>query len=357
MSRSPDLWASPLSASESVVFTRLSVRGRCTVFALSFGLCLTLGFSGLARYDPRQVKGLSDSRSYAAMATSGVEVSKVHELRVLVPAAARPLARVLTGRIGSWSPQFTALLVINATFIAWAALLLGELATKVSADPVAGIVAPLLYLLTFNVSVLYLAGLVDSVETWGIIAAVYVMMKRRWNMLPLVAFVAALGKETSIVLLIALTLGWLVYQRANLGKARNVTIVLTLIASQIIALAVAEWTVSGHLSVPSQISLLVGDPTPPALRLSTLVNHEWIYAFFWLFPLGVLRLGRLPREWRAGSVAALFAAIIPAFVVGVGGNVVRPAFNAVAPMLIVSATIALTELMRARGRDLASGRD
>lgn len=317
--------------------------------ALFFAVCLGLGSSGLQRYDPRLVKGLADTRSYAAMVEGRPAEQPAHALRLLVPALASPIASIARGRIGTWNPEFLGLLIVNSFFVAWSALLLTAIGGWITGDRLAGIASGLLYLLTFNVSSLYLAGLVDSVESWAVIAAVWGLITNRWAILPLVAFIAAMGKETSVPVLLAFCIGWLMRSRGNESIARRVSVVAGLVAAQAAAIMIAESIVAGAVAVPWHFAALRrATDVSTASRVATLFNREWLYAFVWLAPLGLMRIRTIPREWVTASLAGLVVVLALGLALGVGGNVARPAFNAVAPALIVSGAAYLATLTRGR---------
>src|SRR5688500_20246253 len=72
------------------------------------------------------------------------------ELRVLVPFLARPIYRAVDGRVGTWRPEFLALLIVNSVFVAWAAVLLAGVGERATQSYVVGLTGSLLYLLSFN---------------------------------------------------------------------------------------------------------------------------------------------------------------------------------------------------------------
>lgn len=110
---------------------RSRVRARLILGFLFFAICLGLGYPGVSRYDPRQVEGLRDTRRYVAMLEGTAGWKTQQELRVLVPFLARPIYRAAAGRVGTWRPEFLALLIVTSVFVAWAAVLLVAIGERV----------------------------------------------------------------------------------------------------------------------------------------------------------------------------------------------------------------------------------
>ena len=184
------------------------VLARLILGFLFFAICLGLGYPGVSRYDPTQVQGLRDTQRYVAMLDGTAGWKTQQELRVLVPFLARPFYRASIGRVGTWQPEFFALLVVNSVFVAWAAVLLVGIGERVTGSYVTGLTASFLYLLSFNVANIQLAGLVDSVEAWALIALTWALVKKRWVLIPLIGVVGALGKETSSPLAYVFCAAW-----------------------------------------------------------------------------------------------------------------------------------------------------
>lgn len=74
-----------------------------------------------------------------------------------------------------------------------------------------------------------------------------------------------------------------------------------------------------------------------------LIARESFYVFGWLLPLGVWRLGRLPRTWVVASACAALAALAMGAFDNALGNTVRPLFSALGPLLSLSASVLLVE--------------
>lgn len=321
------------------------MRARLILGFLFFAICLGLGYPGVSRYDPRQVEGLRDTRRYVAMLEGTARWTTQQELRVLVPLLARPIYRAATGRVGAWRPEFLALLIINSAFVAWAGVLLVAVGERVTGSHSTALIASLLYLLSFNVANVQLAGLVDSVEAWALIALTWTLLTKRWAFIPLIGIAGALGKETSIPLMFVFCATWCLRLAAAKAAPRALYLATAaLLVVQIATITVVRAVLTGGIMPPWG---LVTDVRRMGLGVAlgaTLFNREMLYAFGWILPLGLFRLGRLPAEWVIASGASFVVALAMGIWFGVTGNASRPAFNAVGPMLSLSVAILLAEL-------------
>ena len=320
------------------------MRARLILGFVFFAICLGLGYPGVSRYDPKEVAGLHDTRRYVNMLEGTAGWTTQQELRVLVPFLARPIYRAVDGRVGTWRPEFLALLIVNSVFVAWAAVLLAGVGERVTQSYVIGLTGPLLYLLSFNVANVQLAGLVDSVEAWSLIAVTWALVSKRWAIIPLIGIVGALGKETSIPLVFAFCAAWCLRLAMTKSAPRELYLATgALLVLQVATITLVRASLTGETMLPWELvtdmrRLRFGDAL-----VGSVFNHEMLYAFAWLLPLGLWRLRRLPVEWLAASGASLLVALGIGVWFGVTGNVARPAFNAVGPMLSLSVAILLAE--------------
>ena len=218
----------------------------------------------------------------------------------------------------------------------------------VTGDRQVGLIASLIYLLTFNVTNFQLAGLVDSVEAWAIVAVTWALLTRRWLLVPLIGFVGALGKETSIPLVLVFCVAWVASQALRRAEHRApLWIIAALLVTQVAGVELVQMSVNGHLVAPWQISssgiplAYAGQkfPVMPMLR-------EILYSFVWLIPLGSFHLKDLPRPWVVSSGVSLLTVIVLTMSVSVGENVTRPAFDVIGPMLALSAAIFLNRILQ-----------
>jgi hypothetical protein len=326
------------------------VRSRLILGFLFFAICLGLGYPSVSRYDPTQVDGLTDTRRYVAMLEGTAGWRTQQELRVLVPFLARPIYRATVGRVGTWRPEFLALLMINSAFVAWAAVLISGIGERVTQSYVIGLTASFLYLLNFNVANGQLAGLVDSVEAWALIALTWALVSKRWTIIPLIGVIGALGKETSIPLTFAFCAAWCLRLAMTKSAPRALYLATTaLLVLQIATITLVRKALTGEALLPwEMVTDIRRLPFGQAL-VGSVFNREMVYAFGWLLPLGLVRLRRLPAEWVIASGASFLVALGMGVWFGVTGNVSRPAFNTVGPLLTLSAAVLLVEFGNRRG--------
>jgi hypothetical protein len=87
--------------------------------------------------------------------------------------------------------------------------------------------------------------------------------------------------------------------------------------------------------------------------LGCLTAREFLFTFILLLPLGVWRLGRLPKTWLVGSISAALAALAMGAYDNAGGNAARAVFSAIGPLLSLSLALLLLET----GSQSTSGRE
>jgi hypothetical protein len=71
----------------------------------------------------------------------------------------------------------------------------------------------------------------------------------------------------------------------------------------------------------------------------TLVNRNFWYVFGVLLPFGVWRLRQIPRAWVVASACGTFVALTLGVYKGSAGNVARPIFNLIGPLLSLSTAL------------------
>jgi hypothetical protein len=123
----------------------------------------------------------------------------------------------------------------------------------------------------------------------------------------------------------------------------------TLLIAQAATLMLIRAGLTGEFLLPWQLvtsSRMFSDLGEAFSR--TVFNREVLYSFGWLLPLGLLRLRRLPGVWIVASVASLLVMTALCIWWGVAGNVARPAFNAVGPILTLSVAMFLDDITKRR---------
>jgi len=78
-----------------------------------------------------------------------------------------------------------------------------------------------------------------------------------------------------------------------------------------------------------------------AALLRCFFNRSFWYIFIWLLPLGMWRLGRLPRPWVMGAAMAAIAAVAMGAYSEAADNTARPLFNVAGPLLSLSVSVLL----------------
>jgi hypothetical protein len=324
------------------------VRTKLLPGLLFFAISLGLGYSGLHRFDPRRVEGLGDTQRYVRMVDGTSAWTDQQDLRVLIPMIARPISGLAKGRIGTWNADFLALLIVNSFFVAWSGLLLFSIGRRVTGDPETALAGALLYLLTFNIANVALAGLVDSAEAWAMLAITWALFAEKWRWIPLIGILGALGKETTIPMLFVFSLAWAwCLMRSGRRAGSLYVIAVLMLACQLATVVAVKAVLTGEVVPPWELANATRKFAGFANAFSgALFNHELLYAFGWLLPFGIFRLRKLPSIWRLSTLATLGIVIALSVWWGVGGNVARPIFNVIGPMLALSTAMLMMELIR-----------
>jgi len=325
---------------------RVALGQKILLWSLFFLICMGLGYPGVIRYNPSSVPGLSDSLGYASLVTGG-NLAGDESHRILVPYLARPIYWLANGHLHSWNPVFFALLVVNSFFIATTAYLLVTISYRIVGDYAVALVSGFLYLTNFAVANFNLSGYVDSAINCMMIAVAWALLTERWWLLPIWGIVGALAKETFVPLSVVFALAWwLTCWRSTLRLSRLAwTGAMTAAGFATLILVMAQ--VSPGSSPMTFAASRWSESGAGFLYLSGLVRcltaRETLYVFGWLLPLGVWRLGRVPRPWVVASVFAALAALAMGAYDDALGNTVRPLFSALGPVLSLSASLLLVE--------------
>jgi hypothetical protein len=329
--------------------TSISMAPLAGLYALFVLIAFGLGYPTLNRFDPRQVIGLSDVKIYAEMVTGSPQpkAELTHmRYRVLVPWIARAFYRVSASRIGSWDPVLFSLLAANSLFIAGTALLIVVIGTRFLAYPVA-LVGALLYLVNFAVPNLRLVGLVDAGEAFWLLALYWTLLNESWWLLPAVAVLGAMAKESFVPFSFVFTAAWWVVARKELPSAQRA---LRWIGISWLfalgALLTVHKAVGGHLEHPLVFAAqLRGNNHYFGNFLSSIWDRNVGYVFIWLFPLGVPRLTRFPRTWLIPTAAAsILAVILDVYYTGAYGTLARALFTTTGPLLALSCAALVAEV-------------
>ena len=330
---------------------RLTLGQGALVWSLCFAICLGLGYPTLNRYDPRRAGNLDANVYYELVVGAPSEPTGHLRYRMLVPYLARPFYWLGKDRLGTWEPVFFGLLVANAMCSATAAALLVSVGSRFIGDHVVGLLGATLYLLSFAVPNFHLSGLVDSGEAALMMAVAWALSRGRWALLPVLGVVGALAKETFVPLAVMFATGWWVAERDHCDRLARALLVAAMGAAGSAAVVISLSIAYGRFVLPWEDA--VGSHPPGmgyvAGLLRGVLSRNFWYVFAWLIPLGVWRLGRLPRAWVQASAFAVVAALAMGAYMDSQGNVSRAVFNVAGPVLSLSVAMLLTRGARASG--------
>jgi len=318
---------------------------------LFFVIALGIGYPAVSRFDPRNVPGCADAGKYYEMVVGDPTAASQQLLRPLVPWIARPVYQLSAGRLPSWDPVAFGLLVASALFSATGALILLHIGrTYVGAPAGTALAGTLLYFLNFAVHNKHLGcGLVDSGESSLMLALYWALFARKLILLPVVGLLGALAKETFIPLATIATAGWAAIEfRRNRWHPALALWPAAMIVVGLSVNVLLQYAAYDRVILPWEFAAQIRDD-PWARNVSLLrgligclTDRQFWYIFGWLLPLGALRLRDMPPAWVAASLGGAAAALAMGAWIN-GGGVAAPAvFNAIGPILSLSAAALLT---------------
>jgi hypothetical protein len=264
--------------------------------------------------------------------------------RILVPLVAGPFYLFAQRYISAWDSVSFALLVSNSIFTAFAACFLVSIGGQVTREPLIGVLTATLYLLSFAVSNLQLAGLVDAGEACVMLALTWSMISGKWKLLPVLGVVGALAKETFVPFATVFAATWCLAEWRAEKRIDRVKLfsVLSLIISSLVTIVLLHSLIAKRAVWPWDLAAAAsGEATLFSAMVAIVTDHGFWYVFIWLLPLGIFGLRRIPRPWLAASIATALVAFIFATWKDMWGTAARPIFNAVGPMLSLASGIFL----------------
>jgi hypothetical protein len=323
-------------------------RSRLLLLSLIFFfICCGLGYPILNRIDWRQAPGgLVDVLTYAGLVTTPPtpDLNQHLQFRILVPYLARPIYRIAKNHIGTWDPIMFGLLAVNSFFVALTVTVLLIVVHRQLGSYAVALGSALIYLLNFAVPNLRLAGLIDAGEAFFLMVLVWSLVKEDYWALPIWAVIGATAKESFVPFLMVFTLSWWLCSRKALRSPSTAAVwVVTSWFAALGSLAALQWRITHVFRSPLRFGLdLHQNSAYVAHFLSSFRDRNLWYIFFWLLPLSLLRLGRLPRNWRvATAVTSVTAFALDAYYGATPGAIGRALFSIAGPLLCASVALLL----------------
>ena len=319
---------------------KLSLSQLALCWLLFFAVCLGLGYATLGRFDPRNTAGLTDSIVYSRLVSSEPVMARDLRFRLLVPYLSKPFFLLSQTLLGTEKAALLSLLITNSFFCAVAACFLAAIGSRLDIDWSTALLSSCLYLLSFGVVNSQLAGLVDSAEACFLLAVTWSLLSNKLTLLPLWAALGAMAKETFVPLASVLSLvWWFIAYRGRAQTKSDLAWVLSIGIVGLVTVTIVRFTVAGQLMWPWQTEIVSPDQNYLTRLGETLISRESWYTFGWLVPFGLWRLSRLPRQWVIASVTAALSAVALSAYKGVAGNMARPTFNVLGPILALSTAL------------------
>ncbi len=334
------------AASDTTTPPAPSPAASAILFAGLLAICFGLGYPAVSRYDPRTA-GNYDSRVYGEMVL-GQRAAAPCAFRPLTPMLARGVYRVISRfDFGSWDRVMLSMLIVNAVFTSASGLLLMHIAACVSRDVTVTILSPLIFVSSFAVVNFHLAGLIDAGEGLFLTALLLAMLRGRWVVAPVLIGIGAIAKETVVPFgVCAMVIWWAAARVGGTRMPRSAAVAIPVsLAAGVASILICRWLVdvpqyTAHEFSWSQLPKIVPN------AIDCLLTKTQVYTFAFLAPMGIPRLLKIPRHLLAASFGmALLACLLGAYAT-IGDNLHRPLFNTLGPVLAVSSSIFLRDLVR-----------
>jgi hypothetical protein len=228
------------------------------LFSFFFVTCWSLGYSTLNRYSPDLLMGLSDTAIYYSLVENGLG-SIEYDLnnrsnRILVPLIARMIYLYIP-TFGTWDPIGHALLITTSVFSSLAALMIFNLSLKMFDNIHLSLIASFLYLTNFIVINWYLVGGVDSAWSLCCISLFYILVEKKYYLLPYLSVLATLTKEHFLLFGLLIIFLWILYEYIYENKF-DIKFVLYFFLTLIISLSIVlllYYFLKNQVTMPWQI--------------------------------------------------------------------------------------------------------
>lgn len=320
------------------------------LLTIFFLICFGLGYPTLNRYYPPQISGTIDSAQYFNLVKTGPQDAEgPWRYRVLVPYLAKPFYWLAKTHIESWHPISFGILIINSAFIAVSAYLLIILTLIIFGDYTIALLSALLYLLNYNISNCQLSGLVDSAEGCMILSVILALFSGRWALLFPLGIIGSLAKETFVPLAGSLAfIYWLTTEAPRDRRIIQFMWVVSMGLGGLITVITIQSLVTGYLVLPWTI-MASHYRTPNFLysMISCLTDKTFWYVFIWLLPLGLVKLRYFPKPLLYACFGSAAIVLILGGWTDAKGNLARPLFEIIGPLLSISLAYFLLSFKKA----------
>jgi hypothetical protein len=260
--------------------------------------------------------------------------------RILVPYVAKAFKPLTAQLVAPPRSVYLALLIANAIFIATTGCLIIAIGLQIGANEATATLAATLYLLNFAVMNLVLASSIDAGEACLLVALTFTLLSPRWWLLPVWGVVGTLAKETFVPLATVFALTWwFVIYRKDSNRLQRLLPIIAMVAVMLITLVGLRITLANSVELSAILETTHAGGPGEMGRLAVILSPTIWYVFLWLLPLGLPRLTQLPKPWVMAAVASALVALALGIYRDIGGNVARPLFDVMGPVLSLSAAL------------------
>lgn len=315
------------------------------IFVLSFLMAAGLGYQGLNRFYAPDLNQLSDTYFYFYIVENGISETLADKAgrstRFLMPMLGK-LVLEITPALGSWDRTAFALLVVGAMFVAGICCQIYYIARRLQLDGAVAIGAVFIYLLNFQITNIFVVGLIDGAFAFFIMLYVIVSFERRYLWLPVVAILGVVTKEVFLPFVCAYSFILVAYDywtKRTIEIQAIVSGVISAVICLLIFLYLRELSM-GSVVTPLQHAEGLWPGNAPLFTnpLGTLMRFS--YVFGWLLPLAVFSLGQIDPRLRTPLLLSLIPLLVLGTVAAISGNGYgRISFNVVGPVFAIAASL------------------
>ena len=317
------------------------------VFLLSFLMAAGLGYQGLNRFYAPDLNQLSDAYYYFHIVENGISEILVDKAgrstRLLMPMLGK-LVLQITPELGSWNRTAFALLFVGSMFVAGICCQIYYVARRLKLDGSVAIGAVFIYLLNFQVTNIFVVGLIDGAFAFFIILYVILSFERRYLWLPVIAILGVVTKEVFLPFVCSYSFILIAYDYWTEKKVKVQAIVSGAISAVIclVLFLYLRQLSMGSLVTPLQHAEGLWPGNAPLFinPLGTLMRFS--YVFGWLLPLAILSIGQIDPRLRTPLLLSLIPMLVLGTVAAISGNGYgRISFNVVGPVFAIAASLTI----------------
>lgn len=306
-----------------------------------------LGYQTLNRFYAPDLNQLSDTFYYFYIVENGISDilpdKAGRSTRFLMPMLGKMVLKI-TPELGSWNRTAFALLLVGAMFVAGICCQIYYVARRLKLGDSVAISAVFIYLLNFQVTNIFVVGLIDGAFAFFIMLYVILSFERRYLWLPVIAILGTATKEVFLPFICAYSSILIAYDYWKEQKVEVQAIASGAISAAIclILFLYFRQLSMGMLVTPLQHAEGLWPGNAPLFinPIGTLIRFSYVFA--WLFPLAIFSVGQIDPRLRTPLLLSLIPLLVLGTVAAISGNGYgRISFNVVGPVFAIAASLTI----------------